>query len=127
MPSKGLKRCAQKKVQKARANQKAMKLHGVTYEKMLELKKKYRLTPKQYFDMYHNQNGLCLITGLPLDTNFSRGCGMVVDHCKVTGQVRGLLTNVINRGLGLFDHNPEWLRRAADYLERNGAPTNATT
>lgn len=43
--------------------------------------------------------------------------GLNLDHCHSTGKVRGLLCHNCNRALGLFQDNPEVVRRAADYLE----------
>jgi hypothetical protein len=45
--------------------------------------------------------------------------GMNLDHDHVTGKPRGLLCHNCNRGLGLFQDNPELLRRAASYVESN--------
>jgi len=39
-----------------------------------------------------------------------------LDHCHTTGKIRGVLCGACNIGLGHFRDNPEFLRRAADYL-----------
>ena len=41
---------------------------------------------------------------------------LVVDHCHTTNQVRGMLCNHCNRGLGHFRDNPDLLEFARIYL-----------
>lgn len=48
----------------------------------------------------------------------SRTGRMVIDHCHVTGIVRGLLCNPCNLVLGAVGDDPERLRSLALYLER---------
>lgn len=39
-----------------------------------------------------------------------------IDHCHVTGSVRGILCRRCNSALGLFEESPAILERALDYL-----------
>lgn len=39
-----------------------------------------------------------------------------IDHCHVTGSVRGILCRRCNSALGLFEESPAMLERAAEYL-----------
>lgn len=72
--------------------------------------RKYGITHEQIEAMRVAQKGLCLICQ-------SRPA-KAVDHCHTTKKVRGLLCTRCNMALGQMLDNPEWLRRAADYLEK---------
>lgn len=83
---------------------------------------KYGITSERVAEMLKEQDGKCAICGNvehwrhPLS---GRGQPLSVDHNHETGDVRGLLCNSCNRGLGLFGDSPERLRAAAAYLERH--------
>jgi hypothetical protein len=71
------------------------------------------LTVEQLHRMAENQNFRCAICGA--DT--PGGCGdFHIDHDHRTGQIRGLLCNGCNRGLGYFRDVPASLEKAAKYL-----------
>jgi hypothetical protein len=55
--------------------------------------------------------------GLPCAISGEMSTKLSVDHCEDVNAVRGFITNKINMGLGLFDHDPVLLRKAAAYLE----------
>lgn len=81
------------------------------------LKVKYNLTPDQYNDLYIQQDYKCAICGThEQDTQRKK---LVVDHCHVTGNVRGLLCNNCNSGLGLFKDDVGLLNKAKQYLTEN--------
>lgn len=75
------------------------------------LKKQYGIGLDEYHDLLHRQDGVCAICGKG-DDHFS----LAVDHCHSTKRVRGLLCSKCNRGVGLFEDEPERLERAAAYL-----------
>lgn len=83
-----------------------------------QMLKRHGLTLADYDRMHATQQGLCMICG---DPETSVKCGKVqllsVEHCHVTGRVRGLTCNRCNRGMGLFADNPDLLRAAAAYLD----------
>lgn len=74
------------------------------------LKRTYGLTFERYQEMAANG---CHICGAP-DRPEKR---LHVDHDHSTLEVRGLLCDPCNRGIGCFSDNPERLRRAIEYLK----------
>lgn len=73
------------------------------------LLREYGITIEQYQAMVDEQEGRCAIC--------RREKPLFVDHCHVKGDIRGLLCDLCNRGLGFFGDNPVWLRAAAAYLD----------
>ena len=79
---------------------------------------RYGLTLDDYRKLLEQQDGKCLICGIEhRDEPRSR---LVIDHDHDKGatHVRGLLCGLCNIGIGAFRDSPEYLRAAADYLER---------
>jgi Recombination endonuclease VII len=86
------------------------------------LKSKHGITLEQFKAMEKSQVGLCAICKGP-PNKVSRGIRrttpvLVVDHCHVTGSIRGLLCDRCNTGLGQFKDSVSNLRNALNYLER---------
>jgi hypothetical protein len=73
---------------------------------------KYGLAPGRYAQMLAGQDGLCAICRTPHPKPLH------VDHCHATGEVRALLCDLCNRGLGFFRDHPAQLDAAATYLRR---------
>ncbi len=83
------------------------------------LKKLYGLTAKDYDAKLAAQKGVCAICGKENSQIARTGvlCRMHVDHDHNTGQVRGLLCNHCNRGLGAFKDDTQLLQAAIRYLQ----------
>lgn len=81
------------------------------------LRQTYGLTPDDYQGLYDAQEGRCGVCGSFMELysgNISKTAH--VDHNHDTGNVRGLLCNGCNRGLGYFKDDTELLRAAIQYL-----------
>ena len=74
--------------------------------------REYGIGFDEYKKRLESQDSLCQISGLLL-----AGKAAHLDHDHKTGTLRNFLHRDINVALGLFQDNPEWLRRAADYIE----------
>ena len=70
---------------------------------------------EEYRALLKAQGGGCAICGAERSH-----CGQMlsVDHCHVTGVIRGLLCKACNSALSLFNEDPDVMRAAAEYLER---------
>lgn len=73
-----------------------------------KLKHRYGIDMATYDLMVTAQKGKCAIC--------DREAKLFVDHCHSSGQVRGLLCNNCNIGIGSFEDNTIYLSKAADYL-----------
>jgi len=78
-------------------------------------KRTYGITSDQYNKMLEDQNGVCKIC--------FTGCltkrRLAVDHCHVTGKVRGLLCVKCNSVLGQVGDNIKILEEAIKYLKEH--------
>ncbi len=75
---------------------------------------RYKITEKDYGDMFIKQNGVCAICGNPPKIKLH------VDHCHNTNKIRGLLCSPCNMSLGLLKDSVEFLGKAMEYLKNNG-------
>lgn len=88
-------------------------------QKKTKLKKLFGLTYDEYLSMKEAQHNLCLICNKPesdIDKRTMIPKELAVDHCHITGKVRGLLCKTCNLGLGYFNDNPKLLEQALNYL-----------
>jgi len=81
------------------------------YDLVRGLLKRYNITLEQRNQMLADQKGVCAICGNPFGNT-----SPCVDHCHITGKVRGLLHPKCNIGLGYFDDDLIRLNQAANYL-----------
>jgi hypothetical protein len=78
-----------------------------------KLKARHGITLEQFNKMKLEQANNCFICN---DSHATLRKGLCVDHNHVTGQIRGLLCDRCNRGLGYFRDNTELLLKASIYL-----------
>lgn len=85
------------------------------YGRRLYLKNTYGITLENFFQLYNDQKYKCKICDSALDTNISKKF-LNIDHCHITGKIRGILCSNCNVGIGCFNDNVELLYKAANYL-----------
>lgn len=80
-----------------------------------QLIREFSINLNKYNEMLKEQNYNCKICNYPhhLDRN------LCVDHCHITGKIRGLLCRNCNLALGNFKDNVNNLLKAIEYLETN--------
>src|SRR5882757_2953136 len=75
------------------------------------LRRVYGISVEEHAAMVAQQNGRCAICERKPDHT------LCIDHCHKTGKVRALLCRKCNTGLGCYDDDPAFARKAAAYLE----------
>ncbi len=91
---------------------------GFGYSSDVEtIERRYGLTPDEYHRLLGKQAGECAICGRHAE---ELGRPLVVDHNHESGEVRGLLCNGCNVGIGCFGENAWIVAKAAEYLEARG-------
>jgi len=80
-------------------------------QRSYKLKVKYGIDLKKYYEMYEAQQGRCLVCDEWQERLF-------VDHDHKSEEIRGLLCNNCNMGIGLLKDNPTVLERAVAYIKR---------
>jgi len=83
------------------------------------LVKTYGITLTEYDSILKSQNNVCAICGEKESNTNNNGSikPLSVDHNHKTGDVRGLLCDKCNNGLGKFRDNIEILNKAIKYLK----------
>jgi hypothetical protein len=80
-------------------------------ERWYKIRKKYGLSREDWEWLWEYQDGRCATCRIDLTT-----VKVCVDHDHETDEVRGLLCNECNHGIGKFNDNAETLMRAAKYV-----------
>lgn len=78
---------------------------------------RYNLSLSDYKLKLIEQDNKCVICGLA-------SYRLVVDHNHTTGQIRSLLCDGCNTGLGSFKENKEFLMNAIKYIDHHSEQTN---
>jgi hypothetical protein len=90
-------------------------------ERRKQLKKIYNITLETYELMVIEQNNLCAICNKPETVKQKDGSikTLCVDHNHTTGEVRQLLCNRCNKGIGLLKDDISIVFKAYEYLKKH--------
>ena len=86
--------------------------NDITSRLKATLKMKFNMTIDDYNALLIKQNNVCAICMQVCQS----GRRLCVDHCHVTGKVRGLLCHKCNVGIGLLNDDKNLLSNAIKYL-----------
>lgn len=89
------------------------------YEINHKLKTRYGITTEKYTELLVMQENRCAICGneeTAVHKKTKKIQKLAVDHCHKTGEIRSLLCQDCNRGIGLFHEDVSRLKNAIDYL-----------
>lgn len=110
------------KICRADAQREWRKSHPVearAYLRNSRYKRLYGITFDEFEALLEKQSGLCAICLRVIPDVDKGGRYPAVDHDHATGKIRGIVHGSCNRGIGMFEDNPLFLRRAARYLEQS--------
>lgn len=93
---------------------------NIDTRKSWDLQRAYGISKADYDRMLAAQGGVCATCKQPQ----AGSRRLAVDHCHMTGAVRGLLCTRCNYALGQARDNPALLRAMANYLERGRPVTD---
>lgn len=79
-----------------------------------QYKLQYGITIADYDKMFIQQKGLCQIC-----KQSQQHKRLAVDHCHITKNIRGLLCDSCNRGIGLLKDDLAILQNAVKYIKKN--------
>lgn len=86
-------------------------------QKELHLVRTYGITIEEYHSMLEKQQNRCSCCGQPETTlHYGKPLPLAVDHCHVTGAIRGLLCKSCNQALGLLGEDPERIGAFLKYV-----------
>lgn len=86
------------------------------FQRATKLRLSYGITPEDYDRLFAEQDGKCALCKTPSDWRPRRG--LRIDHCHVTGVIRGLLCDSCNSALGRLGDTVDGLTKALNYLIR---------
>ncbi len=81
------------------------------------LKRKYHMSLQDWDTLRVSQGDKCALCREPFSTRFMDSKWPYVDHCHVTGKIRGLLCRWCNLTLERSETFPDWPERIRRYLE----------
>jgi hypothetical protein len=87
-------------------------------ERKYKLKALYNLTLDDYQKLLDETNGVCPLCGVTLIFDGVFDNSAVIDHNHETGEIRGIMCNSCNRGLGQFKDNIQSLEKAIEWLKK---------
>ncbi len=113
------KKCQYNRLQEFRKDP-AHKERFKEYRRNNTISQRYGITIEFYDNLIKSQENKCKICGSPPNKEGPiQNQSLHIDHCHITGKVRGLLCHLCNRGIGLFKESIDLMEKALEYLKEH--------
>jgi hypothetical protein len=91
-------------------------------ERTRNMERRYGISVRDYVRLLFKQEAQCAVCNI----RFTSKNKPYIDHCHISGEVRGLLCMKCNSGIGYLGDSIELLERSITYLKQGEANASST-
>ena len=114
LSKKGLIKIIERRIERKKTKHGDLNTGESGYNYFTVAKMKYGIGKNEIEEIWKKQGYSCAICGKKKESSGKR---FHIDHCHISGKIRGLLCSKCNMGIGIFDESIDRLNSAILYLK----------